>query len=58
MFQIVAEYDKVTMKTLQSGRKSYKISRGHLHPLTFALKEIRAFQQRTDLLIPKKPFLR
>ncbi len=58
MFQIVAEYDKVKMKMLQSGPKSYKISRGHLRPSMFTLKEICAFQQRMDLLILKKPFLR
>ncbi len=55
---LLAEYDKVKLKTLQSGQKSFKILRGHLRLSTFALTEIQAFQQRTDLLIPRKPFLR
>ena len=54
----ISERDKVHMWTLWTGKKSYQVLRGWLRPSTFALKEIRAFQQCTDLLIPKKPFLR
>ena len=46
------------MRTLWTGKKSFQVPQGRLRPSTFALKEIRIFQQRTDLLIPKKPFLR
>ena len=43
---------------VRTGKKSYQVPWGWLRPSTFALKEICAFQQCTDLLIPKKPFLR
>ncbi len=39
-------------------RPSYKIPRGQLRLSAYALQQIRAFQQRTDLLMPKKLFMR